>query len=53
MLALGGVMLTVVGRDFFPDIDGGQIKLHVRAGDGNQLSEIGLDLMPPTRECLL
>src|SRR5580692_5692098 len=31
MLALGGVMLTQVGRDFFPDIDGGQIKLHVRA----------------------
>jgi multidrug efflux pump subunit AcrB len=30
MLALGGVMLTVVGRDFFPSIDGGQIKLHVR-----------------------
>jgi hypothetical protein len=21
----------VVGRDFFPEIDGGQIKLHVRA----------------------
>jgi multidrug efflux pump subunit AcrB len=31
MLALGAVMLTVVGRDFFPEIDGGQIKLHVRA----------------------
>ena len=31
MLALGGVMLTVVGRDFFPPIVGGQIKLHVRA----------------------
>jgi multidrug efflux pump subunit AcrB len=30
-LALGGVMLAVVGRDFFPPIDGGQIKLHVRA----------------------
>jgi multidrug efflux pump subunit AcrB len=30
MLALGGVMLTAVGRDFFPAIDGGQIKLHVR-----------------------
>ena len=30
LLVLGGVMLTVVGRDFFPDIDGGQIKLHVR-----------------------
>jgi multidrug efflux pump subunit AcrB len=31
MLALGGVMMMVVGRDFFPAIDGGQIKLHVRA----------------------
>jgi multidrug efflux pump subunit AcrB len=31
MLVLGGVTLTVVGRDFFPPIDGGQIKLHVRA----------------------
>jgi multidrug efflux pump subunit AcrB len=31
MLALGGVMTTLVGRDFFPEIDGGQIKLHVRA----------------------
>jgi multidrug efflux pump subunit AcrB len=31
VLALGGVMLAVVGRDFFPPIDGGQIKLHVRA----------------------
>src|SRR6202035_552706 len=31
MLTLGGVMATLVGRDFFPVIDGGQIKLHVRA----------------------
>jgi multidrug efflux pump subunit AcrB len=31
MLTLGGVMVTMVGRDFFPAIDGGQIKLHVRA----------------------
>jgi multidrug efflux pump subunit AcrB len=31
MLTLGGVTATMVGRDFFPDIDGGQIKLHVRA----------------------
>ncbi|MBS3649075.1 efflux RND transporter permease subunit [Pseudaminobacter sp. 19-2017] len=31
ILALGGVMFTLVGRDFFPVIDGGQIKLHVRA----------------------
>jgi multidrug efflux pump subunit AcrB len=31
ILALGGVMFNFVGRDFFPAIDGGQIKLHVRA----------------------
>ena len=31
MLSLGGVMFTELGRDFFPDIDAGQIKLHVRA----------------------
>jgi multidrug efflux pump subunit AcrB len=31
ILALGTVMLMLVGRDFFPAIDGGQIKLHVRA----------------------
>jgi multidrug efflux pump subunit AcrB len=31
ILASGGVMLNFVGRDFFPAIDGGQIKLHVRA----------------------
>jgi multidrug efflux pump subunit AcrB len=31
MLALGGAMFAMVGRDFFPAIDGGQIKLHVRA----------------------
>jgi multidrug efflux pump subunit AcrB len=31
MLALGGVTFAMVGRDFFPEIDGGQIKLHVRA----------------------
>jgi len=31
MLTLGGIMATLVGRDFFPGIDGGQIKLHVRA----------------------
>ena len=31
ILALGGVTLMFVGRDFFPAVDGGQIKLHVRA----------------------
>jgi multidrug efflux pump subunit AcrB len=31
IVALGAVLLTQTGRDFFPAIDGGQIKLHVRA----------------------
>jgi multidrug efflux pump subunit AcrB len=31
VLCLGGAMLMLVGRDFFPLIDGGQIQLHVRA----------------------
>ncbi|SHH69492.1 efflux RND transporter permease subunit [Bradyrhizobium erythrophlei] len=37
MLGLGGVMLTLVGRDFFPLIDGGQIQLHVRAPAGTRI----------------
>ena len=37
MLALGGILLTVVGRDFFPVIDGGQIQLHVRAPAGTRI----------------
>jgi multidrug efflux pump subunit AcrB len=37
VLALGGVMFTVVGRDFFPLIDGGQIQLHVRAPAGTRI----------------
>jgi multidrug efflux pump subunit AcrB len=37
VLALGGVMLTLVGRDFFPAIDGGQIQLHVRAPAGTRI----------------
>jgi len=31
IITLGVVMLALFGRDFFPTIDGGQIKLHVRA----------------------
>jgi multidrug efflux pump subunit AcrB len=31
VLCLGGAMLILVGHDFFPFIDGGQIQLHVRA----------------------
>src|SRR5438552_2983998 len=31
ILALGATLFVFVGRDFFPNIDGGQILLHVRA----------------------
>jgi multidrug efflux pump subunit AcrB len=37
MLSLGAVMLMLVGRDFFPLIDGGQIQLHVRAPPGTRI----------------
>jgi multidrug efflux pump subunit AcrB len=37
VLGLGGVMFTLVGRDFFPQIDGGQIQLHVRAPAGTRI----------------
>jgi multidrug efflux pump subunit AcrB len=37
MLALGAALFTVVGRDFFPIIDGGQIQLHVRAPAGTRI----------------
>jgi multidrug efflux pump subunit AcrB len=37
MLGLGTVMVLLVGRDFFPLIDGGQIQLHVRAPAGTRI----------------
>jgi multidrug efflux pump subunit AcrB len=37
VLGLGGAMLMLVGRDFFPLIDGGQIQLHVRAPAGTRI----------------
>jgi multidrug efflux pump subunit AcrB len=37
ILGLGGAMLMLVGRDFFPLIDGGQIQLHVRAPAGMRI----------------
>jgi multidrug efflux pump subunit AcrB len=37
MLCLGAVMLLLVGRDFFPLIDAGQIQLHVRAPAGTRI----------------
>jgi multidrug efflux pump subunit AcrB len=37
ILGLGAGMLMLVGRDFFPLIDGGQIQLHVRAPAGTRI----------------
>jgi len=37
VLALGAVLFPLVGRDFFPVIDGGQIQLHVRAPAGSRI----------------
>jgi multidrug efflux pump subunit AcrB len=37
VLLLGAVMFAMVGRDFFPAIDGGQIQLHVRAPAGTRI----------------
>jgi multidrug efflux pump subunit AcrB len=37
VLALGGILLVFVGRDFFPFIDAGQIQLHVRAPAGTRI----------------
>jgi multidrug efflux pump subunit AcrB len=37
VLALAVAMLLLVGRDFFPAIDGGQIQLHVRAPAGTRI----------------
>jgi multidrug efflux pump subunit AcrB len=37
ILSLGAVMFALVGRDFFPLIDGGQIQLHVRAPAGTRI----------------
>jgi multidrug efflux pump subunit AcrB len=37
MLGLGVTMLLMVGRDFYPLIDGGQIQLHVRAPAGTRI----------------
>jgi multidrug efflux pump subunit AcrB len=37
IVALGGVMVILTGRDFFPAIDAGQIKLHVHAPAGTRI----------------
>ena len=37
ILALGAALFMAVGRNFYPPVDGGQIKLHVRAPAGTRL----------------
>jgi multidrug efflux pump subunit AcrB len=37
VLGLGATMFMLVGHDFFPPIDGGQIQLHVRAPAGTRI----------------
>jgi len=37
MMATAFVLLPFVGRDFFPSVDGGQIRLHVRAEPGTRI----------------
>ncbi len=39
VLALGGILFLLVGRDFFPVIDGGQIQLHVRVPAGTRIEK--------------
>src|SRR5271168_3133632 len=39
VLALGSVLFLLVGRDFFPIIDGGQIQLHVRVPAGTRIEK--------------
>ena len=39
VLVMGGVLLTFVGEDYFPQIDAGQLTLHVRARSGLRIEE--------------
>ncbi len=37
VLAIGAVLYTQIGRDFFPAVDAGEFKLHVRAPSGTRI----------------
>ncbi len=39
MIGAGGWLATAVGLDFFPDVDAGQMRLHVRAPIGTRIEE--------------
>jgi len=38
-VALSAALLPMIGRDFFPSVDSGQIRLHVRAPAGTRIEE--------------
>ncbi len=38
-LVIGAALVPFVGRDFFPTVDGGQIRLHVTAPPGTRIEE--------------
>jgi multidrug efflux pump subunit AcrB len=42
MVVLSCMLLPAIGRDFFPSVDAGQIRLHVRAPAGTRLEETEL-----------
>ncbi len=37
VLAMGGILLEFVGRDYFPQIDAGAMTLHIRTRDGQRI----------------
>jgi CzcA family heavy metal efflux pump len=42
VMATPSVLLPFIGRDFFPEVDAGQFRLHVRAEPGTRLEETKL-----------
>ncbi|MBE7157517.1 MAG: efflux RND transporter permease subunit, partial [Rhodospirillales bacterium] len=44
------ILLPFVGRDFFPTVDAGQIRLHVRAAPGTRLENTKIIFSQVTRE---
>src|SRR6185503_7203012 len=38
-VALSMLLVPVIGEDFFPQVDGGQFQLHVRAPSGTRLEQ--------------
>jgi multidrug efflux pump subunit AcrB len=43
LMVVSGLLFTQLGRDFFPQVDAGQIRLHVRAPPGTRLESTQRD----------